>query len=131
MQCDLFSSGCKGGSAVMTLILYQKNGVPLESVYPYNWMKNYSNICPANNKIKIDLPNHIFFYSNLSDDELEQHLILYGPFTVAVNGTDPKFHGAGPSGMISCDPSPGVSHVVLLVGYTEDHWIVKNSWGIQ
>ena len=25
--------------------------------------------------------------------------------------------------------SNGIDHVVLLIGYTETHWIIKNSWG--
>ena len=28
-----------------------------------------------------------------------------------------------------CRESDNVDHAVLLVGYTPDHWIVKNQWG--
>ena len=36
---------------------------------------------------------------------------------------------AGSDGKIDCAAVSGVNHAVLLVGYTETHWIIKNSWG--
>jgi C1A family cysteine protease len=31
-------------------------------------------------------------------------------------------------GNISC-PDAGINHVVLLYGYNQTHWFIKNSWG--
>ena len=33
------------------------------------------------------------------------------------------------SGIFTCLDTDPVDHAVLLVGYTKDYWIVKNSWG--
>ena len=30
---------------------------------------------------------------------------------------------------MTCSQNDPVDHAVLLVGYTADYWIVKNSWG--
>lgn len=56
-------------------------------------------------------------------------MITYGPLTVGVNGSDPNFLWAGKSGEILCSASVYINHAVLLVGYNETHWFVKNSWG--
>lgn len=33
------------------------------------------------------------------------------------------------SGILACDPFSPINHGVILVGYTEDAYIIKNSWG--
>lgn len=32
-------------------------------------------------------------------------------------------------GIFNCDPTLPIDHAVLLIGYTEDSWIIKNQWG--
>ena len=34
-------------------------------------------------------------------------------------------------GVFSCPSDAIVDHAVLLVGYTDKYWIVKNQWGIS
>ena len=34
-------------------------------------------------------------------------------------------------GVFSCPSNAEVNHAVLLIGYTETYWIVKNQWGEQ
>jgi C1A family cysteine protease len=35
---------------------------------------------------------------------------------------------AGPYTNISCYPNTSIDHAVLLVGYNQTHWTIKNSW---
>ena len=49
-----------------------------------------------------------------------------GPITAAVSAT--RWEGYS-RGVMACSPSDPVDHAVLLVGYTTDYWIAKNSWG--
>lgn len=32
------------------------------------------------------------------------------------------------SGVFECLPEDAIDHAILIVGYTEDYWIVKNQW---
>ena len=32
-------------------------------------------------------------------------------------------------GIFKCKADSKVDHAVLLIGYTDDYWIVKNQWG--
>jgi C1A family cysteine protease len=34
----------------------------------------------------------------------------------------------GPTTNISCSPNNPIDHVLLLVGYDQTRWIIKNSW---
>ena len=33
------------------------------------------------------------------------------------------------SGIYSCQSNCVINHAVLVVGYDEDYWLIKNSWG--
>lgn len=70
----------------------------------------------------------VTYYRNISTSQLQQDLFDYGPITVSVYA-DSGFMSAGRDGKINCLPSTGSNHAVVLVGYTETHWIIKNSWG--
>ena len=38
---------------------------------------------------------------------------------------------AGPTTNVSCSPSTPLDHAILLVGYDQTRWIIKNSWGTE
>ena len=70
----------------------------------------------------------VYYYSSMTADQLKQDLYTYGPINVGVAAGDAGFSGS--TGLITCvEPTRGIDHAVLLVGYTKTHWIIKNSWG--
>jgi hypothetical protein len=46
-------------------------------------------------------------------------------------GNCPSFMQAGPTTNISCYPNTSIDHAVLLVGYDQTRWIIKNSWNTR
>ena len=55
----------------------------------------------------------------------------YGPVPVAIDSSSTKFRQYT-SGVLSsedCNKEP--DHAVLVVGFTPEYWIVKNSWGLD
>lgn len=58
-------------------------------------------------------------------------MIERGPQQVAVKAGGDHFYYPGASGYINNCPTSYAytDHVVLLVGYDDTHWIIKNSWG--
>lgn len=49
-----------------------------------------------------------------------------GPITAAVSSEGWERYA---SGVYRCNSRTSVDHAVLIVGYTPDYWIIKNSWG--
>ena len=62
---------------------------------------------------------------NIKDDQIIS-MVQSGPLTAALSATNWSPYR---SGIFSCDYGSVVNHVVLLVGYTAEYWIVKNQWG--
>ena len=96
------------------------------------------NTCPSNRSSSLTnstdnfLPNLSEPVEVASGDELAlaQALFLNGPISIAIDAT-PRTFQFYKSGIYS-DPlcnSRQVNHAVLLVGYDENSFIVKNSWG--
>ena len=48
------------------------------------------------------------------------------PIAISVSAENWEYYG---SGVFRCDLTDPINHAVLLVGYTSDYWIIKNSWG--
>jgi len=68
---------------------------------------------------------------NYQDNFLIAFLVNKGPLVVAVDASDFdfKYYGSG-SFICKSNTSGGkTNHVMLLVGYDEKSWILKNSWG--
>lgn len=51
--------------------------------------------------------------------------IAKAPTSVAVDAENWSFYSSG----IFNDCGDSLDHGVLAVGYTDDYWIIKNSWG--
>lgn len=62
-----------------------------------------------------------------AENQFEWLLHAYGPIAVGVDSTQWDDYRGGIFQHTMC--SNDIDHAVTIVGYTEDAWIVKNSWG--
>lgn len=65
-----------------------------------------------------------------AEDALQVICATVGPLAVSINAAPRTFqlYGEGVYDDASCS-SETLNHAMLLVGYTEDYWILKNWWG--
>lgn len=75
--------------------------------------------------------------TRMSDDQIIQ-LLLQRPLMIGVSSSDWTFYKPTDTyRTIQCRPLASqtygsrIDHAVLLVGFTETEWIIKNSWGIE
>jgi len=135
-KCDTTSYGCNGGYPFAAADFGLKNGLPFESTYPYNYNYNYANICtsPIIGRTFNDIVSSVGKYSSstkASNTTIATYL-LQRPLMLGVNANDWSGYAPSKSQVWSCKSSNskgGINHAVLLVGYTSNYWIIKNSWG--
>lgn len=60
------------------------------------------------------------------ENQMKAYLAEHGPVSIGVSTSGGFQHYAG--GIISNCGDGMVDHAVLLVGFTEEYWIIKNSW---
>ena len=61
----------------------------------------------------------------MSDTQLKA-LLQLGPLAISISATNWEDYRGG---IFKCRPSDDVNHAVLLIGYDQNSWIVKNQWG--
>ena len=121
--------GCKGGYSDQAFQYIKYHGIDTEASYPYQGIEGA--FCRFNNstvgatdKGFVDLPKG-------DEDALAKAVASVGPISVAIDSSHDSFmhysHG------IYKEPfcHENVDHAVLVVGYTPDYWIIKNSWGTK
>ncbi|XP_028044297.1 cathepsin L1-like [Bombyx mandarina] len=119
--------GCDGGSLRGALRYAAREGLVMESHYPYVGKKGYcrydSNLVRARPRRWATLPSG-------DEEAMEKALATVGPLAVAVNAAPFTFQ-LYRSGVYD-DPfcvSWHLNHAMLLIGYTQDYWILLNWWG--
>ena len=124
------SSGCDGGLMEDVFQTTRRKPIALASTDPF---KRKNGRCP----FMINYPAvQVLSYNTESiewgvdvEERLAQNVYTYGPIPVGIDSSSHIFdvyHG----GIIhkhQCGNS--VDHAVLVVGYTPQYWIIKNSWG--
>ena len=124
------SDGCNGG--LMEDVYKHAQYNPMGPEY-FDEYKNSDYICKKRRKrpyVKTDT------YSVMSDqwndpieDTLPYNLLKYGPIPVGVDSSHTAFE-LYEHGILRKDHcGKNLDHAVVVVGYTPDYWIVKNSWG--
>lgn len=130
LDCTGSGSGCGGGSPISALrTIIAKGGLASTAAYPYTARQSSCKVAapvatiPGAGRVPP------------GDEVSLQNYVARGPVLALVNDQDPAFnsyHGGIFTGPCASD-SP--TRAVLIVGYTTDHWIVKNSrgnsWGAQ
>jgi cathepsin L len=130
LDCTGSGSGCSGGSPISALrTVIAKGGLASAAAYPYTARQSSCRATPA--MATIPGAGRV----PPGDEVSLQNYVARGPVLALVNDQDPAFdsyHGgifSGPCG------SDAPTRAVLIVGYTTDYWIVKNSrgttWGVQ
>lgn len=119
--------GCGGGAmtAAFDYIIANK-GIDNEDEYGYTAQDSEPCWTAAEKRVVATLSN----YTNVpqgKEDELAAAAAL-GPVSVAIEADQAGFQNYK-SGIFSAACGTKLDHGVLVVGYTADHWIVKNSWG--
>ena len=125
------ANGCKGGYAYTAFEYVRQNGITLEHHLPYlarpQPPSEYHCHAQASKDLRIyPVRKHCFHRFN-TDSGMQNALLKFGPLyiSISVDCLTAEYLG----GVIDVRGSYTNNHGVLLVGYTQDAWIFKNSWG--
>lgn len=109
--------GCNGGMPSRALNYIKNKGATTDAAYPYKAVKGSCSVSSGEYKIN----GHSAVTA--SDAGLLAAL-QNGPVSVAVDATNWSAYITGTFN----DCASQMNHAVLAVGYTSDHYIIKNSW---
>merc|ERR550534_426728 len=106
--------------------IMSNGGIDLESDYGFN---------EADGQCDVRKEKHhavtISSYRNVPHNNEHQLMMAVnkGPVSVAIEADhkDFQFYYHGIFDSVNCGTK--LNHAVLIVGYTSEYWIVKNSWG--
>jgi hypothetical protein len=122
-----------GTSLKAALDIARKFGVVLDSVLPFRYGKLYQG--EANTFYAIAAQMKIASYFNLSRKlgRWREWLAIHGPILTRLDVDATWDNASATEGRLEeyqPDTTRG-GHAVALVGYTQDHFIVRNSWGVD
>jgi Papain family cysteine protease/Cathepsin propeptide inhibitor domain (I29) len=116
---DYGNNGCNGGWMGSAFQYVIDNGITTEQDYPYNaqdgnCLKNGGDFRISN---MVSVP--------ANDVDQMKSALMGRPVSVALDATNFQFYESG----VFNDCAEELNHGVLVVGYSSDEWVVKNSWG--
>lgn len=117
--------GCYGGGIENALTYIQQNGINSEEDYPY---ESKNDTCKFNIKESLTRVSG-FMRVNNNENDLAAAVSTIGPVAVFINPTRMQLYM---DGVFSCpftENQTAVGRFMLLIGYTEEYWLLKNSWG--
>lgn len=126
VSCDRQSYGCSGGFMSSADFVVRK-GLTDEESFPY---VGYNARCKSV-QVKAKATKYFLLGTETTkptQDEIKTALLQYGPVFVTVIAGGSGWSGA--TGKVtSCKKRGNTNHMVQVVGYDKDGWVIKNSWG--
>ncbi|KAL4429749.1 hypothetical protein ABPG74_004386 [Tetrahymena malaccensis] len=119
------NNGCHGGNKDQAFRYIESNPITTESNYPYKQLEQ-----PCNQTKAAQNPNYLISSYKQVDASTKAlaEALQTQPVAISVDATYFKYYT---SGIFSKCNNNTHNHAVLLVGFQENAWIVKNSWGTQ
>lgn len=128
VDCSPSDNGCKGGWPLNTFT-YAKNGVELNSAYPYTAKTGTCRFDKSKVKAKVSTSGNV----GKSVDAMKKAVYDHGAITVCVNAHKMQSYNGGIITSTGCSTS--IDHAVNVVGWgssgSTHYWIVRNSWGAR
>eukprot|EP01062_Namystynia_karyoxenos_P044179 TRINITY_DN32459_c0_g1_i13.p2 TRINITY_DN32459_c0_g1~~TRINITY_DN32459_c0_g1_i13.p2 ORF type:complete len:328 (+),score=96.46 TRINITY_DN32459_c0_g1_i13:61-1044(+) len=129
VSCDTTDNGCQGGlmdNAFQWLLDNHNGAIVTEESYPYTSGMGSSGSCQSVSGKAVGAK--ISSYQDIphDEDQMLAWVAKNGPLSIAVDATSWQTYTGGV--MSNCE-SRQLDHGVLIVGFTSDAWIIKNSWG--
>lgn len=126
LDCAGGDNDCNGGQYHTALRLFENhNWLYKDGEYPYTGRVGRC----TQQLVRLDI--HYSGYRRIlgGDDDMVRQLVRYGPLPIAIRVTEKfMFYDSGIFDDTVClfgQPN----HTMLLIGYTKNYWILKNSWG--
>jgi cathepsin L len=118
------TGGCEGATMELAFNMTATRGVPLESDLPYKGRDASCTSYPV--AAKCD-----GYYKVPENDALalETAIATVGPVSVTVAANWGSYGGGVFEGGCSASRGCTLDHGVVAVGYDQDYWLVRNSWG--
>ncbi|CAI5514796.1 unnamed protein product [Closterium sp. Naga37s-1] len=135
-QKEACDSGCGGGLMNNVFRYIQKaGGLQTEQEYGYTGREGRCQFDAGRVAARVES----FVEVPQKDDQMQAHLVKYGPLAVALNANWMQSYVKGVSCPLLCNRH-ALNHGVLMVGYGshrfsparlryKDYWVIKNSWG--
>jgi C1A family cysteine protease len=123
---DCTGMGCRGGHEMRVFdYLKDAGGIQAEDTYPYTAEDGAACSSDAS-KVVATLSGYSRVEPN--EDALKETVSSQGPVAVGIEVKDSFFSfSTGIYSEADCTAA-GINHAVLVVGYGDDYWLVKNSW---
>jgi len=118
------TGGCEGATMELAFNLTAQTGIALESDLPY---KGRDAAC-SSYKAAVKVTGYV---KNPINDAaaLETAVATKGPQAITVAAEPWMSYGGGVFNGCTGSLGADLDHGVQLVGYTQDYWMVRNSWG--
>lgn len=125
VDCDTKSSGCDGGRIETALTYVQIRGICAEEKYPYT---GEAGTCKDNDCTSIFYTGGFWSVFPNSGKDLKA-AVTKMPTAVGIQASS-KIFQMYTGGVIDSNSCGYIAdHAAVVVGYKDDYWIVKNSWG--
>jgi hypothetical protein len=138
VDCDTVDAGCNGGDTPSAFAyVTQAGGLDTEASYPYTAGSGDSGSCQfdqSNVGATIDqfywvIPECTGSCNSQSMSQVQSKLATIGPFAICVYAEPWQDYAGGVFNDATCDHAySSLDHCVQMVGYTQNYWLVRNSW---
>eukprot|EP01061_Rhynchopus_euleeides_P007464 TRINITY_DN164_c0_g1_i16.p2 TRINITY_DN164_c0_g1~~TRINITY_DN164_c0_g1_i16.p2 ORF type:complete len:328 (+),score=133.75 TRINITY_DN164_c0_g1_i16:61-1044(+) len=131
VSCDKVDAGCNGGlmdNAFKWLIKNHRGQIVTESSYPYKSGTGVRHACESVAAKTVGATIRSYKDITHSEEQMKAFVSTSGPLSIAVDANKWQTYS---SGILTncCTIICRLDHGVLIVGYGDNYWIVKNSWG--